>query len=506
MGTPLKTTWWILHPSRWRTAAALAVVIVVANVTYVRNYGYPRGSFYDEAPYVADAQKYLNGTFFIADHPPLGKMLMALGERIAGANATNDQFVSQIGPTQFPDGFSFLGYRFLPVMLAWATAPVLFLIFLRITGRRWMALFLSALFLFDNALIVHLRGALLDGPLIFFSLLTILFFLGLWEAAPARGTLWRALAFGAAMALAVTTKEAGGILLLLPICLALRFPRAPKTLLSMLAPAALAFAVVFAGVWYVHFAIARHVNPALPNGGYFTASPAHRAVLQEGRRPPLSLLPVMVGDAYAVTASVNRTLVPLDLCNPKDAGSPVFFWPFGARAINYRMETSDNVHFRYLYLQSNPVVWGVGLLAVIASVSLLVASMLAPPARPLRHRGLLLVFTVMYVAYMGLLASMHRVLYLHAYLLPLTFTFVLAALVAAEVDQIGPFALTEKRKTAALAGVAVFIVAGWSFYKPFTYFDPLTNEQFQRRAIVRLWDLTCAHCPRGSGLVQQCGK
>lgn len=496
----------LLQSSRWRTAAAFAAVIVAANLTYFRNFGYPRGSFYDEAPYIGDAQKYLNGTFFMADHPPLGKLLIALGERLIRANERNDQFVSQTAVTRFPEGFSFLGYRFVPVLLAWATAPVMFAIFRRITGARRLALLLSTLFLFDNALIVHLRGALLDGPLIFFSALAVWFGLSLWELPADRGVAGRAAAFGAAVALAVTTKEAGGILLVVAAGLGLRYARQPQRLVSMTGAAAAAFLLVFALVWQVHFAIARRVNPALPNGGYYTASAPYRAALDQGRRPSILLLPVMLRDSYDVIASVNRAIVPLDLCNPKDAGSPVFLWPFGARAINYRMETSDSIHFRYLYLQSNPVVWAIGLLAVVAALSVLISSIIAPPARPWPHRGPLWLFTSMYVSYMALLASMNRVLYLHSYLLPLVFTFVIAALIVADVDQIGPWRLTGRAKTAALGGVAILIVAAWAFYRPLTYFEPLTDAEFQRRAIVRLWDLTCANCPRGSGLLQQCGK
>jgi dolichyl-phosphate-mannose--protein O-mannosyl transferase len=196
---------------------------------------------------------------------------------------------------------------------------------------------------------------------------------------------------------------------------------------------------------------------------------------------------------------VDRGKPPLDLCKAGENGSPFFMWPVGARAINYRWETDDQRHFRYLYLQSNPVVWGIGLFSVLAAVALLLGGALAPPRTPLKRRGVLSVFVVMYLAYFVPFVWIHGVMYLYHYFIPLLFSFVICALVADEVQTISG----TRKRALAVSAVALVVVSFW-FYKPLTYYEPLTDAQLQRRALIRLWDLTCVTCPRGAGLAQQC--
>ena len=66
---------------------AIAVVLIVSYFTYFHRYPSPAAPFWDENYYIPDAQKYLNGIFFMDIHPPLGKMLIALGEWLLHPNA-----------------------------------------------------------------------------------------------------------------------------------------------------------------------------------------------------------------------------------------------------------------------------------------------------------------------------------------------------------------------------------------------------------------------------------
>jgi dolichyl-phosphate-mannose--protein O-mannosyl transferase len=172
------------HPSsdapmvwkRWHVLLFLGLVLALSYLTYFHRYWNPPNVFWDENYHIASAQKYLHNVYFMEQHPPLGKLLVALGEKIFHPNLQTDQFLGTDYGNNF-DGFSFVGYRFFSALLSWWTAPLLFLIFLTLLRNPLHSALLSFLYIFDNAMIVHMRGAMLEGPLIFFCALTILFFL-----------------------------------------------------------------------------------------------------------------------------------------------------------------------------------------------------------------------------------------------------------------------------------------------------------------------------------------
>ena len=88
---------------------ALAVVVIASYFTYFHRYAYPAAPFWDENYHIASAQKDLNGIFFMELHPPLGKLLIALGEWLLHPNGITSWFVSADYASRFPEGFSFAG-------------------------------------------------------------------------------------------------------------------------------------------------------------------------------------------------------------------------------------------------------------------------------------------------------------------------------------------------------------------------------------------------------------
>src|SRR3990167_10297179 len=94
------------------------IVLLISYFTYFRNYQYPSNLFWDENYHIASAQKYLNGVFFMEPHPPLGKLFIALGEKILNRNELDNQFITTDYAQNPPAGFSFTSYRLLPVLFA----------------------------------------------------------------------------------------------------------------------------------------------------------------------------------------------------------------------------------------------------------------------------------------------------------------------------------------------------------------------------------------------------
>lgn len=489
---------------RWGQAETLGLIfiVVLSYFTIVHNFSTPQHFFWDENYHIASAQKYLNGIYFMEPHPPLGKMIVALGEKVLNQNATDDQFIGTDYAQNPPAGFSFTGYRLFPVLFAWLTAPLLFLIFLLLTRRTLWAVLLSFLYVFDNALLVHLRSAMLEGPLLFFSCLTILAFLLLIERRDEQWPFIRsALLFGFAFAAVMTTKVFGLVLILLVPALFFLLRNHRGQFLRFLLWSAVAFLPFYAGVWQLHFSIARTVNPALADSGYYQASPAYKKLLTEKKTTSLAAFPVMLRDSLNFVGHYEEGVPRLNLCKKDENGSPFFLWPFGGRAINYRWETPDGQQFRYLYLQVNPVVWGLGLLGVVLAAMLLLAEQTAGLRELLKNKPMLLTFFGVYIAYMLAIMYIGRVMYLYHYFIPLLLSFILFALVLTEITQLGRRRLTEEGKTTGLFVLALFVFLGYQFFRPLTYYEPLTDAQFQRRALLRIWELHCVHCSPDSPFV-----
>ncbi|MDO8648673.1 MAG: phospholipid carrier-dependent glycosyltransferase [Candidatus Peregrinibacteria bacterium] len=484
-------------PQSWLLMSA---VVVLSCLTLFFGYGNPPNVFWDENYHIASAQKYLNGVYFMEQHPPLGKLLIAAGEKLLNRNPTDDNFLSTDYGTDFPVGFSFEGYRFFPALLAWLTAPVLFLIFLLLTRSSVMATLLSFFYVFDNALIVHLRGAMLEGPLLFFSALTILAFLLLLGEEEDRRFQIFAGFFGVAFALIATTKVLGLIfLLLVPALLITLWPNL-RRIVMFLVIAGAAFLLVYCAVWKIHFALGRTVNPSLPDQGYYQASVQYKSILTSGRQNALSSFPVMLRDSLKFVSHYNRGTPKLDLCKEDENGSPFFFWPFGARSINYRWETPDSQSYRYLYLQVNPVVWWSALIGIVVGVTLLLGSVLLPLRERLKNGYLLLVFLGLYGSYMLVMSRIDRVMYLYHYFIPLLLSFIIFALVVLEIERIGRLRVTHTMKNGFLLTLGFVIFLSYQYYRPLTYYEPLSDTQMQERAIMRLWELRCVRCARDSML------
>lgn len=491
MPSPALTSFFTPRRSAW---LGLLTVTVLGYCTYMHNYAYPAQFFWDENYHVASAQKYLHGVFFMEPHPPLGKLLIAAGEAILQPNERTDQFLG----TDYAGGagmnFSFAGYRFFPALLAWLAAPLIFGIFLLLSRNALHATLLSFLYVFDNALIVHLRGAMLEGPLVFFSVLSVLAFLLFLEwKNDERKRMLAAVGFGAAVAAAVTVKVFA-LIFLLPALIAMFVLRHhPRAMFQVGGAALAAFIVVFAGVWQIHFSIASHVNPNLPDDGYYQASDSLKALLNAGRASSIAAFPLQLKDHMNFVSHYQRGVPELDLCKADENGSPFFLWPVGARAISYRWETPGNDLYQYLYLQVNPVVWGAGLLSVILAVGLLCGAWFTDIQR-LRPPVALLAFLAMYGGFLAAVSRITRVMYLYHYFLPLLFTLFMLPLVLGMVRRFGPWHVTATARTGVLAALALLTFIGFQFYRPLSYYEPIDAASFQRRALLSIWELHCVGC------------
>jgi dolichyl-phosphate-mannose-protein mannosyltransferase len=480
----------------------LVLVTLLGFFTYFFRYWDPPHVFWDENYHIASAQKYLHGVYFMEQHPPLGKLLVALGETIISPNARTDQFLGTDYGTQF-EGISFAGYRFFSALFAWLAAPLLYLIFLRISKNPLVAFLLSFLYVFDNALIVHSRGAMLEGPLMFFSCGFLLLFFHLLDekAMSNRKFMVLSAAIGAVFGLILTTKVLGLIFILFFLALLWKmFPNLNRigqfVVLSLGG-----FLVVYAGVWQTHFALGSTINPALPDQGYYQASQGYRDILAQGKNGSLLSFPIMLKDSLRFVGHYNAGAPRLDLCKKDENGSPFYLWPLGARSINYRWETPNGQEYRYLYLVANPVIWWGATASVVLAAALLLLSYVVPLQNPIKNRFLLTIFLGTYLSYMIAISRITRVLYLYHYFIPLLLSFILFALMAEELRAFGRRMIGDRQRILALFGYGALAFSAFVFWSPLSYYQPLTDAQMARRSIFPIWEVHCVKCQKESGIV-----
>jgi len=156
----------------------MPVIFIFSCFILFSHYDKPRGLFWDENYHVVSAQKYLDGVYFMECHPPLGKLLIALSERAFNLNSKLDRsgFLKTDHTKSIPEGYRFNGVRFSSTFSAVLSSLLFFLILYNLFKNPHLAFLFTFLFIFDNALVVHLRAAMLDGSQLLFILCAVLYF------------------------------------------------------------------------------------------------------------------------------------------------------------------------------------------------------------------------------------------------------------------------------------------------------------------------------------------
>jgi dolichyl-phosphate-mannose-protein mannosyltransferase len=483
------------------------IVLFIAYFTYFDGYEYPAELIWDEHFYITDAQRYLSGVMFMEMHPPLGKQLIALGEWLFQSNKNIDtsKLLEYEKISSVPENFSFKGVRFFPVLLSSLSALLFFWILYNISRRPLLSFLFSSLYLFDNALIVQSRGAMLDAPQIFFALATLLFFIyrlnKLLEGK--ENTLIHYLILGILIGLCSAVKYTGLILIILiPFWFFANWKSNKNLLNQSVAKTLLTFffqsTVTLMGLllvlflsFYSHFNLATKVT-----SNTFKASPHYLKIIVDKKQSDLKNFIPMLVENLLFTQKYNQEVRNYKPCKPGENGSLASNWPFMNKPIRYLAERDDNGKTKYLYLHGNPVIWYSVLLAICIVISLTCSKYFFPgkitiqqPTTNNLQRWLLIgVFSLMYLSYLFVFYSMDRVFYLYHYLLPLCFGLLIFYTLFIEIfDQ-------SLQSGNALFYLAIFlfiaeIVFIYWIFSPLTYYQPLSLESFHQRQWIDSWNL-----------------
>jgi len=481
-----------------------AIVLAVSYFTYFKNYDYPPSVFWDENYHIASAQKYLTGVMFMEAHPPLGKLFVALGEKILQPNknipvAELHKFTQTDYIKDFPKDYSFAGVRFFSVLFAWLSALVFFYILYFISKNPHTSLIFSSLYIFENALITHSRAAMLEGSHLFFILLAVLYFVYLIQKL-SRKTLLNYFVLGILTGLAISVKATGAITaFLFPFIFFLDWKYQNHQGNPLISRGCLdgsekmitkglffvaGFAVIFSLIWYIHFSLGKFAA----DGKFYKASEEYKEIMSKGLTSDPKYFPTMLKDNLAYMANYNKGVPKLDVCKPDENGSYPLAWLVGDKSINYRWEKSgDGV--RYMYLQVNPITWFLGLAGIILSLILIIGRVFfKTPVKNKKLFYLITTFATLYVIYMAIMLRIERVMYLYHYFIPLIFSFILTFLTFNYIFE-EKIANKSKKLYLGLIIMAIIIVGTYKFFSPLSYYQPLTTEQFKQRIWFDFWKL-----------------
>ncbi|EPQ25682.1 uncharacterized protein PFL1_06754 [Pseudozyma flocculosa PF-1] len=154
----------------------IAALVVVALAVRLHKLAQPSSVVFDEVHFGGFASKYIKGRFFMDVHPPLAKLLITLAAWLGGFNGRFD--FKDIGKEYLvgPDTpVPYVAMRAINALLGVATVPIAYLTLRGLSLRASTAMLGAILILFDNALTIQSRLILLDSVLVFFTALTVLF-------------------------------------------------------------------------------------------------------------------------------------------------------------------------------------------------------------------------------------------------------------------------------------------------------------------------------------------
>ncbi|HTF97824.1 MAG TPA: phospholipid carrier-dependent glycosyltransferase [Cellvibrio sp.] len=477
------------------------VILLVSYSIYFPYYGSPQAMFWDENYHVPNAQKHIDGMMYMEPHPPLGKMLMAVGEVWFGGNEkVNKQALLEtdyLTGDAAPPELTYKGYRWPSVVMMAFSVVFFYGIINCITRRPWLAAAFTALVIFDNALVVHVRAAHLDGIQLFFVLAELYFFVRMITSGkPIR--LWDYALLGTFIGLATSVKVTSAIeflLLAMLFCVdqwnnikQWNWQALIKRIVFTVPAGVLPAVAVFLAVFYIHIGMGTQV---IANKTY-KASPEYLNQIRMGDTWSFKTFSLGMRDNWKFMSEYADGVPRLDVCKPDENGSYALGWPLSKKTISYRWDRNvedGKVIVKYKYLIGNPIVWFSIVGGIILSIGLIISRYIY--SNPVKDEKLfywICAFTGLYVCYMVAILQIERVMYLYHYFIPLIFGAINLALIFTYIYRDEVIA-NNKHTIINVTLFAALVIAVFAFFSPFTYGFGLTEDQFEMRNWFEFWKL-----------------
>jgi len=469
------------------------VILNLAIILYWKDYWKPEVFFWDENYHIASAAKYLKGIYFMEPHPPLGKLIIALGEYLLNVNDGNTfgfENFDIVPPEVVSPAFSFAGYRFFPALFSVVNILLFSAIVFWITQSYVFTAALSMLPLLDTALLLHSRGAMLEPFLLFGHLLAILCFLALLKIPKEKSRKITALSFvmSFAFTFAFMTKIFGlALLVLWPLIYFYRVDLRPQ-FKKLLVGNALFCLLFSCSIWAVHFELGKKIQPGLVYNGSYFASDKYERWLLGHEKDSWTHFPQKLYENLRYIFHFEKNVSSLNPTDKMSTGSYPITWPLGSLPIIYRWEKNDDSH-RYLYLVPNPWAWLLGLSALLLTLALWI------------RRGRSFIFSqpelssllLLYFAYYAPMHFIKRVLYLYHYFPMLIITWLMLAMILKSFYE--SYDEVWKKRTALITClIPILLFHGYFIHRNFVYYHAADCLTLKSKDTIPFWGLRFPTC------------
>lgn len=411
----------------------LFILLGISLATHFAFFGHPNQTVFDEVHFGKFISGYYTHEYYFDIHPPLGKLVIAGFAKIF--NFKPEFSFTQIGD-KFPDN-KYLALRFLPSLAGTLLPVVIFLLALQLKFKPQGAFVAGLLVAIENALLVQTHYILMDGFLLLFGFLALLFYFR-------RKFLWMAI-FGG---LAISIKWTGLTFLALPFLIEIFYLFKEKNfreILKLPIYFLLIPLVLYFSVFIIHFSLLTKPGP----GDAFMKPTFHQDNV--------------VTKFFQLNTEMYRSNQRLTATHPY--GSQWYSWPLMTRPIFYWVSENSRI-----YLLGNPIIWWSSTVAVLLSLMYVIRDKII--------RILLGGYFLNLLPFIGI----KRVMFLYHYLTGLVFAILILVYLIEKQD--GSTWLTTRK---IFIGLAIASAVAFIYFAPLTYGLPLSPKAYDARVWLPSW-------------------
>ena len=448
------------------------------------NLSFPPRVVFDEAHFGLYATKYLSHQYYFDIHPPLGKLLLALGAFFGGIKPGFDFAVNS------PYGdFNYLILRSIPAFFGALFPILIYFLVLELGFSRKSAFLASFLTTFENALLVQSRFILLDIILVFFIFLSLFLFL-LAQKRKLFSKKWYFFNFlcGLFLGCTISIKLTGfGILAtILFFSFFQKKQKKEKLFLSfffLFLPLFLYFLFYFVHFSLLFFSCEKNCGQVLDI--YLNCPPS---LFRDSNFCKIFNF-VPQGNVLQKFVEVQKYSL---LGNLASGGAfyyqaDWFSFPFMIRPILYYSENVNEKEIR-IYFFGNPFVWWLGTLAIVACFYLLFRNYLLKCKlnlpKVLYHPNFRLLISG-YLFYLLPFGAVQRFILMYHYLPALCFSIIIFSVFFTEIVE----RFSKRYQKLFFFAILFLVFFFFVFFSPFTYGFPLTERDLKNRFWLDTWGL-----------------
>ena len=480
---------------------SLILVFVLAYYNYFKGYADIKQPIWDEQYHIPAAEKYLEGVAFLDSHPPLGKMLLALGEYILKPNQNVDKstFLDKNHLLVFPEGFNYSGFRFLPAMCSVLSACLFLLIFYQISGHLVISFLFTLFYVFENSFIVHSRVATTDSIQVFLILSSILYFIYTFKQ-KGHIDIYKYVLLAIMVGFCATVKLTGliGVLLFIPLFIRERYKiiisfkkhsqKIKKKLILDLTRKVIlviiSLTLTVCAIFYLHISLGKKNLESQK----YPLPERYVKLINENRQSSLINFPYTLSVNVNFMLNYNKNVTTRLKYDREEPGSHPLTWLVGGKAPAYSyFKKKDKVV--NLIPVGNPVFWLGCLLGLFLTITLVFGKFIyGIKINNTFYFSLLTSILFLYLSYMAVMLKIDRVMYLHHYYIPLFFTFILSFII---FNYLFEELLASKDRvvySSLLLLILQSVICFYYFY-PLTYRQEMSRYEFKQRMWIEAWGL-----------------